>query len=178
MKSTKAYLKAILADELLTFEEFYTVLVQIESILNAISMWRVSNDPTDLSVLTPGHLLIGSLLTSVPEEGVTKIQVNRTYRFQLLSQLQHSFRKWWSTEYVTQLKSCSKWKTIQTNTDLKFGQLVIIKDDNLPPLKWQLERICELHKSADQLIRVAGLRTARGVLKRSLPKICVLPVSD
>jgi len=45
----------------------------------------------------------------------------------------------------------------------------------LPPLKWRTGRICELHPGSDGLVRVS-LKTTGGIIRRSLPKICILPV--
>lgn len=67
MKSTKTHLYRIIGDqEVLTYEEFYTFLCQIESILNSRPLYPLSDDPNDLSVLTPGHFLTLQPLSSLP----------------------------------------------------------------------------------------------------------------
>jgi hypothetical protein len=54
-----------------------------------------------------------------------------------------------------------------------IGDLVLIKDDNLPPLVWNKAVICDTHAGRDGLIRVVTLRTAKGTLKQPITKICV-----
>jgi len=68
----------------------------------------------------------------------------------------------------------TKWKTnIGT---LKINDLVLVKDDNLPPQRWRLGRVVELHPGADGISRVATLRTTKGLIRRAAIKLCPLPV--
>lgn len=69
----------------------------------------------------------------------------------------HHFWKRWSKEYIVSLQQRPKWKTIADN--LKIGDLVVMKEDNLPPTKWALARIMALHPGSDQLVRVVTVKT-------------------
>jgi len=104
------------------------------------------------------------------------VPTNRLSRYQLLSQLQQSFWKRWSTEYVAQMQQRTKWRSAVRTDEIQIGKLALIRDDNLPPLKWRTGRICELHPGSDGLVRVVSLKTTGGIIRRSLPKICILPV--
>ncbi|KYN00594.1 hypothetical protein ALC62_08632, partial [Cyphomyrmex costatus] len=176
VKSVKTHLKAVINDTLLSFEEFYTVLTQIEAILNSRPLCPLSNSPDELEVLIPGHFLIGTSLMALPEKSVLDIPQNRINRYQLLTHLQQSFWKCWSKEYVAQLQQHTKWKTVVRNNELQIGKLVIIRDETSPPLKWRIGRICELHAGTDSPTRVVSLKITTGIIQRPLAKICVLPI--
>ncbi|XP_015118405.1 uncharacterized protein LOC107042049 [Diachasma alloeum] len=67
VKSAKFHLKRVIGDALMTYEEFSTLLVQIEAILNSRPLCELPNDPDKFAVLTPGHFLIGSALSASTE---------------------------------------------------------------------------------------------------------------
>ncbi|XP_055928180.1 uncharacterized protein LOC129959385 [Argiope bruennichi] len=68
VKSVKFHLKRVLGNSNLTFEELYTLLTQIETILNSRPLVSVDNDAVDnLNVLTPSHFIIGDVINSPPE---------------------------------------------------------------------------------------------------------------
>ncbi|GFT13991.1 integrase catalytic domain-containing protein [Trichonephila clavipes] len=69
VKSIKYQLKRVIGNTNLTFEEFSTLLTQVEAILNSRPLVSLDcdNDPDSLNILTPSHFLIGEVITSSPE---------------------------------------------------------------------------------------------------------------
>lgn len=57
------------------------------------------------------------------------------------------------------------------------GNLVLVKNNLLPPAQWMMARVIALHPGADNLVRVVTLRTASGTLQRPVVKLCLLPVN-
>ena len=176
VKSVKFHLKRVMGNALLTFEEFTTVLCQVESCLNSRPLCAMSTDPADYDVLTPGHFLIRKPLNAIPEGDLTSIKTNRLSRWQRSEQIVQHFWKRWSVEYLSTLQQRFKWTA--KRTDLQVGDLVLIRDDNLPPNKWRLGRITQVHPGADSLVRVVTVKTMDGELKRPIVKLCPILFHD
>ncbi|XP_050522348.1 uncharacterized protein LOC126894980 [Daktulosphaira vitifoliae] len=81
-----------IGNALFNYEELYTILVRIEAILNSRPSTPLSTDPNDLSVLTPGHFLIGDSLSAFPERDVTNIMENRLTRWRRVVQITQKYR--------------------------------------------------------------------------------------
>jgi hypothetical protein len=177
VKSVKGHLKRILGNSNLTSQEMNTLLIRIEACLNSRPITPISSDPNDLQPLTPGHFLIGEPLNCFPEYDFTEVPINRLARWEFVERLRQQFWKRWTKEYLTQLQSRSKWKTDAVTTgSLDIGKMVVLAEDNLPPLQWKIGRIVETHPGDDGKIRVVTVRTAQGTLKRAARKVCVVPV--
>lgn len=88
--------------------------------------------------------------------------------------VQHFWQRW-SREYPAQLQTRSKWHGEKSEV-ISPGALVIIEEDNMPPLMWPLGRILKVHPGADNVVRVVTVQTRNGVYKRPITKICILPM--
>ncbi|XP_018360398.1 PREDICTED: uncharacterized protein LOC108759452 [Trachymyrmex cornetzi] len=104
VKSVKFHLRRVIGETLRTYEEMTTLLAQIEAILNSRPLTAVSDDPSDVSALTPGYFLVGSALTAVPEPSLQDLPENRLTRWQLLHQMTKSFWQRWATESDERVK--------------------------------------------------------------------------
>ncbi|XP_052739557.1 uncharacterized protein LOC128198380 [Bicyclus anynana] len=172
VKSTKYHLTRVVGNAHLTFEELTTVLTQIESILNSRPLSPMSSDPQDFLPLSPAHFLVGRSLTAPVYEDMRHNTSTYISRYQRVEQMRHHFWERWSKEYISELQTRCKWMNgVDT---LQPGMMVVIKDDNLPPLKWNLGRIDGVVPGKDGNSRVADIRTATGIVRRSFAKICPL----
>ena len=61
---------------------------------------------------------------------------------------------------------------------VKVGSLVLLKQENLPPLSWNLGRIVAVFPGEDQHVRVVEVRTAKGLYKRAITEVYLLPLDD
>lgn len=147
VKSCKHYLRRVLPNANLTFEEFATLLCEIESILNSRPLTPMSDDPSDLSVLTPSHFLVGNQGRTIPERILTDIPNNRLSRWQLVQTIRQHFWNRWYKDYIHQLQQRSHHRQPR-GIALEVGQLVLLKEDNLPSYKWRLGRILHVHPGA------------------------------
>jgi len=87
VKSLKHHLRRVLSDATLTYEELSTLLAQVEACLNSRPLQALSNDPRDLTALTPGYFLVGSALTAIPEPSLMDHSTNQLSRWRLLQRI-------------------------------------------------------------------------------------------
>jgi len=176
IKSAKLHLKKVIGIQTLTMEELTTLVVRVEGVLNSRPVLPVSNDPNDLSALTPGHFLIGQPILTVPEPDFIDRPINRLTRWQLIKQAHQRFWTRWSREYLQTLQGRQKWYV--RNPSLAVGDMVVINSPIRPPMAWQMGRITEVHPGPDGVIRVATVKTTDGILKRPAVKLVKLPTSE
>lgn len=176
VKSVKTHLRRISGVQKFTFEEFTTMLNRIEACLNSRPLTAMSENPSDLHPLTPGHFLIGAPLLSPPEPDHSSLSMSIANRWQKLKILHHQFAQRWKEEYLKELHKRTKWKYPQR--DFEVGDLVVIRQDNLPPNEWRLGRIEKVYRGQDSKVRAADVRTASGILTRPIVKLVLLLTSD
>ena len=170
VKSMKAHLIRVTGNSNLTFEEMTTLTCQIEAILNSRPLCQIkSDDPSSIDVLTPGHFLIMSPLTSLPQPDFEEVKNNRLTRWEQITKRIGSFWKRYSQDYLHTLQQRSKWQ--QQQKDLQIDDIVLVKEDNLPPCEWLKARITDVHPGKDGLVRVVTLRTSKSTMKRPVNKI-------
>ncbi|XP_072392165.1 uncharacterized protein [Diabrotica undecimpunctata] len=175
IKSFKYHLVRIMGNSNFTFEELSTVLSQIEAVLNSRPICALSDDPSDFSFLTPGHFLIGSNLMSYPELDLSDIQENKLSLWNKCTRIQQHMWKVWTRDYLNRLQNRPKWFTPQVG--IKPDDLVLLKDENSPPLKWPIARVVETYPGKDNKVRVVKVRTPEGLYVRSIAKLCPLPMT-
>ncbi|XP_055622523.1 uncharacterized protein LOC129766091 [Toxorhynchites rutilus septentrionalis] len=175
VRSAKKHLLRILGRSSVSYEDFTTLLAQVEGCLNSRPLTSLTDDPTDLQPLTPAHFLVGSSLQALPDQQYTCIPSNRLAHWQQIQQQLQNFWRRWHLEYLAQLQA--RVKNWHPPVNIEPGRLVIIVDENQPSMKWKMARIHQVHPGNDGIVRVVTLRTSSGYLKRPVTKICLLPVT-
>ncbi|XP_041968453.1 uncharacterized protein LOC121735983 [Aricia agestis] len=176
VKSAKHHIVRILGNSHLTFEELYTLFVQVEAILNSRPLCPLSSSPNDLLFLSPGHFLIGRQLTSMPTPNLTDCNESHLQRYARVEKLRQHFWTRWQKEYISEMQQRRKWK--ENHGSLKVGDLVLIHEDFVPPLGWRLGRVTRLFPGVDGISRVADIATTRGIVRRPLVRLCPLQDED
>lgn len=159
VKSLKHHMRRTLGDTLFTYEELSTYMTEIESILNSRPLTLLSPDPNDILALTLGHFLIGGSLLTVPSNDYSALPTNRLSALQHIQKLKLDFWKRWHHEYLTDFNVRSKWHVNPKElNNVKIGALVVIRDENLPPLRWSLGRIIDIITDDDGIVRIVKLK--------------------
>ncbi|XP_015119021.1 uncharacterized protein LOC107042476 [Diachasma alloeum] len=174
VKIMKRHLNTVTQGRVMTYEEYYTLLTEIEAILNSRPLTPLTNHPDDLQVLTPAHFLIGESLLQPVSRNLLEMPENRLSRWQLCQKLRQQVWAHWQKEYLQELQKRVKWT--DSSEPIELNTLVLLIEDNVSPLHWPLGRVIELHPGADGLVRVATVNTSTGNFKRAVKKICPLPM--
>jgi hypothetical protein len=160
IKTMKHHLTRVMDDGSFDFEQFSTILCKIEAIINSRPLTPMSEDPNDLRVLTPAHFLVGRSLLTKPERNFVNVQQNRVDKWNRLQQIQQKFWDAWYHDYLHNLQE--RPKDFREKHEYSIGDMVIIKDCNLPPLKWITGRISHLFPAKDGVVRRVRVRTMKG----------------
>ena len=138
----------------LSRDEFITFLAESGSIVNNTPLWAVSSNPDDPTPITPNMLMTlrppGGLPTteSFSEDDMLAYGPRRYRRVQYLSD-QFWYR--WKTEYLHTLNRRHKWTT--KHPCISCGDVVLIKDKNLPRNRWSMGKVTSVRPSRDGLVR-------------------------
>ncbi|XP_053686384.1 uncharacterized protein LOC128735928 [Sabethes cyaneus] len=151
VKKFKYHLIRIMKTTPYRLDDFRAAIAQAESIINSRPLTPLSNDPSDLSVLTPGHFLIGESPFQLPEQDYQQKPLNRLSRFQA---------------------------TQRAITNFAVGTMVVIKTDCVPPKRWPLGRVVTVYPGADGITRVVDVRTQNGTRRRATSELCILPIEN
>ncbi|GFT34291.1 integrase catalytic domain-containing protein [Trichonephila clavipes] len=174
VKSIKYHLRRVVSGSDLTYEEFLTVCIQIEGILNSRPLCPLSSNSDDLNALTPAHFLIGRSMTSVVEPNLIELKENALKKWQRITRLVQLIWNKWHRYYLSELQQRNKWQFKKQNVNV--GDLVVLIEDNMPTFKWLLGRITEIYSGSDALIRVVKVKTQFGEYKRAISRVCLLPM--
>ena len=177
VKSAKTLLHRIIQNQILTYEEFNTVLHRVEATLNSRPLGALSADPKDYAPLTANHFLTLDSSANVPSPSEDDhVHINMGQRWALVQQIHTHFWQRWQREYLNGLQPKGKWQ--RPDVELKVGELVLIKEPS-PPLMWKTDRVSQVYPGNDGVTRVADVRLTTGtVLRRPVIKLCPLPVLD
>jgi hypothetical protein len=171
-RQIKEPLRRVLGKALLTYSEMYTVLTDIEAIINSRPLTYIGDDIRDGRIITPALLAINKDLGSIPDKIPTTAQVSLKDRYRYQARLQNHFWDRWQREYLPRLTIRQKWT--QEEVPLKQGDIVLISDDNLTRGKWKLGKVAETFIGADGLVRTVKVKTAKGFVNRPVQRLHLL----
>ena len=176
VKSVKYHLKRVIGETTLTYEELATVLAQVESCLNSRPISRLEGiNVENLDILTPGHFLIGEPIVMAPDVNYETSNVSSLRRWQFTQKMVQDFWRKWSQEYLTKYLYRYRWS--DQVTEIKEGDVVVVKEDGLPPCRWLYGRVIATHPGRDNVIRVVTVKTKASVIKILVSKLCILPIN-
>lgn len=173
VKSAKCHIKRVVGESKYTYDQWNTLITQIEAILNSRPLVPMSSDPSDIKAISPAHLLIGRELIAIPEPSLENLKTSTLSKYQEIQKMRDAFWTRWSFDYLQELQRRPKHN--RQHKELKVGDMVILREDNLTPLQWRLGRIVQTHTGSDGVTRVVSVKTSGGIFKRTTAKLSLLP---
>ena len=185
VRSVKRSLHKVVGRSVLNSEELRTILVEIESVVNARPLTYVFDDVEGVSYpITPSQLLYGRNVMLTPNDShleVVSTQELLTKRAKHHRKLLADFSKRWKNEYLIGLREVANRNRLHENCRIKNGELVIIKDEQCKRSFWKMGRVIELIKSKDGIVRSVSVKVASGngtaILKRPLQLLIPLEIN-
>ena len=148
---------------ILTANEFYTLLTDVESIVNSRPLAAISESPDDGNILTitPNHLLHGKSLKPLPLEmhkGLENIRKEKSIKEKwiLRQQIIENFWSAWKREYLTNLREFHS--TTQRRENLKENECVLVLTEKITKNDWPIGAINQLLRGRDGLVRSVEIR--------------------
>ena len=172
------------------------MLAEIEAVLNSRPLAYVSADDEE-EPITPSHLIVGRRILSLPDDldqeydlddpefTLKDDQVAR--RVQHLNQVLNHFWKRWRSEYLSCLREvhalASRKQKNNTNSPVSVGEVVIVRDEQLPRGLWKLGIVQEVLKGRDGLVRAAIIKISSpnrpcSILKQPVQFLYPLEISS
>lgn len=110
------------------------------------------NDPNSAEPLTPNHLLTMKESVPLPPPGrFVREDLYARKRWRRVQYLTELFWSRWRKEYLTSISLRQRWHTPKQN--VQVGDVVILKEDNIPRNEWKLARVVEANEDDDGLVR-------------------------
>ncbi|XP_003741304.2 uncharacterized protein LOC100905131 [Galendromus occidentalis] len=150
--------------------DFLTVIKEIESIVNSRPLTNCPTSVDGFPPLTPSHFLTPSMPISLPAGDVTGAGIRPdalVHAWKRGEALLDDFWKRWRMEYLLCLRSAHERRTNNTG-ETAVGDVVLIHEDNINRLHWRLGRVIGILKSRDGQIRTCKVKTAGGVIVRTV----------
>ena len=139
------------------------MITQIEACLNSRPLVALSCNDNGIEALTPRHFLIGRPLESLPDPSFSYHTLSLLRRWHLCQNLVRHLWQRWSQEYLSSLRKYTKW--YKPSKNISVGDVVVLHEDGMVPTKWPLGRVTQTFSGQDGLVRVANVKTPKGIFK-------------
>ena len=145
----------------------------VEQTLNARPLTAVSDDPEDLTALTPNHFLLGRENASAPFMPSKERYQNLKKSFKTAQAYADMIWKRWTREYLPQWNQRSKLSKEHVR-NLKESKLVCLVDDSVKRCEYKFGGIIEIFTGNDGVVRPARVKNAHGELTRPVVKLAMV----
>jgi len=187
IQSVKKSLRKVIGRGIFDFEQLRTIIVEVESIVNARPLTYLHDDTEGISyTLSPSHFMYGRRICNVSNTNhfeVTSTFQSLTKRWKLKQRLLGQFVKQWRRDYLLNLRECHNLNCKKiSRSPILIGDVVILRDDLTKRVFWKLATIEELLRGKDGIARAAVVKVVNEngsftLLRRSIQHLIPLEVN-
>ena len=176
----KKPLKIALGSRTWSKNQLYTVLTEIEALINSRPLAAAREAFDDVSPITPSELCIGRKLLHIPDGRSTKLHTIEKTDFvaqlRIRRHVMGTFWRKWVNDYLLQLAPEKLWRKNEATAPIKIDDVVVIKEDTLKKRqRWILGRVLQTFPGKDGIIRAVQLRTGDGkTVRRPVRRLALL----
>ena len=182
MKTIKIPLRKVLGKFFLSADEMYTVLTEVEAMVNSRPLCAANDEPDCQNYLTPAKFLTGKPVINLPLHPLHRKEAYTTATRKQLNRLTMNQEKslktiWkiWREEYIRSLGVCPD---IRNNVPIKENDLVMVSDNSTPRCTWSIGRIAESIQGRDGRIRSVIVKNKGKLRTRPIQLISQLEVPE
>ena len=138
-------------------EGLATFMCEAEAIVNSRPLTTDNLTSADsLEPLTPNHLVTMKTKIVLPPPGVFESADGYSRKmWRRVQHLSNEFWTRWKKEFLQSLQQRSKWS--RTRRNIQSGDIVIVKEEDIPRNVWKLGRVTDAYKDDDGLVRKVKL---------------------
>lgn len=167
--------------EQFNFVQLFTIITEIEGIVNSRPISYNSESASDNQVMRPADFIIpnvqlGILQDERKDDWSEMSQTEMITREHMCQMNRHMSELWkqWEDSYLTQLKEAKKKAKHYTIAIPKVGQRVLVQEQLTARHKWPVAKITQTHPNENGQIRTVTVRLDGKDLKRSVNQLIPL----
>ena len=172
VRSVKVGLRKTIGGRSLSREELETTLHEIEGCINLRPLSFVGDEIDSRNPLTPNHFLLGKGvgfqaraledLDAITPGVLSEKEFKRT-------RMLDKFWSVWQSEYLRNLPSGAS--KLESKGALEVGLVVLIREDWLPRMQWEVGIVTEMYPGTDEVVRSVKLLTNKGPRVRAIQRL-------
>jgi hypothetical protein len=169
VRSFKQILFKICSPSNLRYEEFLSIVIRTEGLLNSRPLFKLSENNDDEIAITPFHFMAHRALVLLPSIDYSNSTVPLSKRWALVDSYVHKIWNLWKDEWLLTMHKAQKW--IADSKNLKVGDVVLIRNENTKPATWPMGRVQKVHADSKGCVRVVDVKERNKIKARPVNKL-------